>query len=909
MTRIDAPLISTVIPVYKVENYLRQTIESAIHQDIGFEQNIELILINDGSPDGSGDICREYANRYPDNIVYIEQENIGVSATRNKGLNIARGKYIHFLDSDDIIEHTAYSQATKFLEQHSHKIDFVALHLELFDGRLGRHPLDYKFTGDRVIDVGKEPSALILHMGTCIIKRSAIKHDFDTSVKISEDMKFLTELLYEKKKYGVVTGTHYYYRKRSEGESAIDGSLKEPTFYTVTPKKVYQQILKDWTENGSIHPYVQHVVMYDLQWRLIQAKQTVLSDKEERDYKELLSALIKDIDSDIILSQRHAKAAYLYYALNIKYDNNIPKTVYEKFERLAGKEKPEVVIQFIRRNKEALELEGYIQDNASHDPIWAQIGEEKFDLARIDNIYAGQYFLGELVDERMPFLLTIPIDDVQDIRFYSVKSKAPLRILARRRSRLANVKYGYAVFGDKIFTHKITHISVRSYSILGHIVSEAQWSLRILAALKLRRSAQKLRDIMRSTLKGSISLRDKVYPFALPLVTFARNIVTVTYRMVYYITIPFFTRRSVWIVSDRTTAAGDSGEVLYDYIAHHKRNNIRLYFAISKHSKDYIRLKNGGVKVVDSDGFWYRLLFLHASKIISSHADDHVINPFSYRVEHLNDLYTFDYVFLQHGIIRNDLSSWLNRYNKDIKLFITSAKAEYESILQYKYYYTNKEVLLSGLPRYDLLKSEPKKKLILAPTWRHWLAVGLVKGGVRPYNTNFKESDYYQFYNALMNDSRLLKALRDNNMTAEFYLHPALEAQTRDFEENDIFSIKEFPYDYRTAFKEGSLLVSDYSSVIFDFVYLKKPIVYTQFDTDVFYKNQTIYTKGYMDDEKDGFGPVVKTLDAAVDSIIDIIESGCKMKPVYSKRVDEFFAWRDKNSSKRVYDAILALDD
>ena len=73
---------SIVTAVYNVEDYVAETIESIIKQDIGFE-NIQLILVDDGSPDGSGAICDEYAKKYPDNITVVHKENGGVSSARN----------------------------------------------------------------------------------------------------------------------------------------------------------------------------------------------------------------------------------------------------------------------------------------------------------------------------------------------------------------------------------------------------------------------------------------------------------------------------------------------------------------------------------------------------------------------------------------------------------------------------------------------------------------------------------------------------------------------------------------------------------------------------------------------------------------------------------------------------------
>ena len=99
---------SVITPIYMVEEYLEKTIESVVKQTIGFEKNIQLILVNDGSPDNSGKICKKYKEKYPDNIVYIEKDNGGVSSARNEGFKYAKGKYVNFLDSDDIWDTKAF---------------------------------------------------------------------------------------------------------------------------------------------------------------------------------------------------------------------------------------------------------------------------------------------------------------------------------------------------------------------------------------------------------------------------------------------------------------------------------------------------------------------------------------------------------------------------------------------------------------------------------------------------------------------------------------------------------------------------------------------------------------------------------------------------------------------------------
>src|SRR5690606_14472161 len=95
--------LSVIMPIYNVEDYVGEAIDSVLGQSIGRNENIEIILIDDGSVDGSVDICKSYAEQYPDRVSYVRKENGGVSSARNLGLAKARGKYIHFFDGDDLL--------------------------------------------------------------------------------------------------------------------------------------------------------------------------------------------------------------------------------------------------------------------------------------------------------------------------------------------------------------------------------------------------------------------------------------------------------------------------------------------------------------------------------------------------------------------------------------------------------------------------------------------------------------------------------------------------------------------------------------------------------------------------------------------------------------------------------------
>ena len=101
---IKTPEISVIVPVYKVEPYLRQCVDSILAQTF---TDFELILVDDGSPDNCSAICDEYAEK-DDRIIVIHQQNQGLSAARNAGMEIMRGEYVMFVDSDDMIHPCAF---------------------------------------------------------------------------------------------------------------------------------------------------------------------------------------------------------------------------------------------------------------------------------------------------------------------------------------------------------------------------------------------------------------------------------------------------------------------------------------------------------------------------------------------------------------------------------------------------------------------------------------------------------------------------------------------------------------------------------------------------------------------------------------------------------------------------------
>ncbi len=921
-----SPIISVIIPIYNVAPYLRAAIDSVIKQTIGFNENVELILVNDGSPDNSGDICQEYSEKYPDNIIYINQKNQGVSAARNNGMKRARGKYVNFFDGDDIWSETVYKDAVDFMEAHGDTVDFVASKVLFFEANIASHPSNYKFHTTRVIDLTKDPDNPIFHLPTCVFKREALKgREFSKKLKISEDARILSEILLNKKAYGVLSGPHYNYRKRRDESSAINRQQKSRDFYTTVPKYAYLYMLDLWREeDGRVLPFMQYEVLSDLVWRLYQKKQNVLNIDEEHAYKDTIKGIVKQLDDEVIIKKRGIALRYRVQLLKMKhgaaYEKYLEvkngKYVFNGITIASTKDSLDIHIDFIHYvGSGKYKIEGYKTSDgvSSRDVFVLRTSKGDYPLCSTRRGQREVSFLGDQLYSGGGFEVTIevaPEDSLSAHLLACGQKDTTLALHTNAFSGLSDLQRTYTKKGPSILRREGELIAVYPYSSRRVARFELQYWLRIMRHWKLK-DAKKLLNRVKTYNLASISLKARVFEVLKPFLLVAESVVmiprTLLLRTIYF-TIKPLLKRPIWLVSDRGTAAGDNGEAFFRHLQSRRDIQANVYFVISKKSPDYKRVKRYG-KVVNQNGLYYRILFLLSDKVISSQADIETTNPFLRQMNHFVDLLGFDFVFLQHGIIRHDLSTWLNRYNKNIALFVTSAQKEYDSILRYAYDYSKENVILTGLPRYDLLESAPKGKLILAPTYRKDLArMKTDKNGARKYDNEFKKSDYRAFYNTFMNDSRVLEVLKKNNMHGEFYLHPAFAAQRIDFDANKYFSVKEYPYNYKKAFKEGNLLVSDYSSVMFDFAYLKKPIIYSQFDVETLYERHTYDQADFFSDENDGFGPIAYTYEALVKELVKVIEGGCTMPQKYKKRVDSFYYKNDQSNASRVYDAILKYD-
>lgn len=217
--------VSVVVPVYNAEKYIEACIQSVLDQDY---PNIELVLINDGSRDGSGAVCERYAEKY-ENIIYSAQENSGVSSARNKGIALSGGEYIMFVDSDDSIKSNMVSKLVRSLEDNDADLSICGYELLRSDGLF---PISVEPStaegSDEIASFFAEHFLEAVASSPCckLYKRSLISEGFDPELSMGEDLLFNLGYIKNIKKVASISDTLYIY-DRGNGNSITNNYKAE----------------------------------------------------------------------------------------------------------------------------------------------------------------------------------------------------------------------------------------------------------------------------------------------------------------------------------------------------------------------------------------------------------------------------------------------------------------------------------------------------------------------------------------------------------------------------------------------------------------------------------------------------------------------------------------------------------
>lgn len=363
----------------------------------------------------------------------------------------------------------------------------------------------------------------------------------------------------------------------------------------------------------------------------------------------------------------------------------------------------------------------------------------------------------------------------------------------------------------------------------------------------------------------------------------------------FAVIVSLFKKNTDWIISERGKEARDNGSMFFLYI---KKNhpNIKCKYVIDKNHRDYKKLTEYKNDLVQYGSFEHFLSVASAKYLVSSHFLG--CQPYSYYFATLNSKFRLfrnkKNVFLQHGIIKDDIPMFYSE-NTRLDLFICGSSYEYEYVKD-KFHYKNDEVKYTGLCRFDNLLDFNKKKMILImPTWRKYID-----------DKHFMDSDYFCQYKELLTNVEIQDMLSDAGYTLVFYPHYEIQKHILLFKNLDLpahYIIASFEHDVQTLLKEASLMITDYSSVYFDMVYMHKPVLFFQFDEIDYRKGH--YKEGYFNVES--IGPKYTSLKDLSQGLYSYLSKSCQIDEKYLPYIDEMFKYRDKNNCQRVFDEIVKL--
>jgi CDP-glycerol glycerophosphotransferase (TagB/SpsB family)/glycosyltransferase involved in cell wall biosynthesis len=859
-----------IIAAYNSDLWITKTLESLINQTLDFERNIQVIIVNDASTDNTSNICQEFKAKYPKNIKYIvNDENLGPSSSRNKGLKYAEGKYVNFLDSDDYVSQSTFKSILNFFSAHDDEINMVSIPIYFFDGKTGEHILNYKYNTDKVVDLFEYPDHIQLSSASCFFKREAIGSlKFDNELSVSEDVVFINQMLLKNPKIGFCKGGKYFYRKREEKSSLIDNSSIKKDYFTTRTQNYFKfLIVKSLEIYDEVPLFIQYTIMYDLQWIFdVSSVNNILTRIELQKLRDELFEIVQFIDDEVIYDQKSISNLLKAHILFFKYENykDDPELndEYKKLETsiIFRLELNTVYIDVFEIIDDTLYILGNFP-TMFNNSVDMYINDEKIEVNQLEFPQRDKYSLSYKYATNYSFEAEIVLDknEEYEIKFFLVNIESNQLYIDFSRPCNFSRTVGYAKTRDYLSTLEDNNrIIIRKKNNTEWIKKEVK------------------------TLYTMIKKHEKGYKTGVPI------------RIMYFLSYPFMKNRRIWLFMDLPNIADDNARQLFEY-AQQEDPHIKKYFVITKDSKDYGEMNEIG-NTLAYKSIKHRFISLYAEKIITSHPDNNIIYPFWGNYPFFAGLLKSSTVFLQHGITKDNVSSWLNEYDKHLAMFLTASKLEYRSVFEYPYNYKREVVKLLGFPRFDKLSKESdRRQILIMPSWRRYLRF--------KSNEVILDSEFFKRINSLINNERLIEAANVYGYEIIFKPHPNVYDYIDLFDTNKYVKIDYDHGKYKEFFNHGSLLVTDYSSVAFDFAYLKKPVIYYHYSTDYHFN----INESYFDYETMGFGEVCRNEDDLVDQIIEYMQNECRLKKRYEMRINAYFLFGDKNNCMRVYDAIKRL--
>lgn len=798
--------VTIVIPVYNAEKYLQDCIESLLKQTIFF-QDMEVILIDDGSTDNSAEIYNRYTQKYS-NIIAIKQENQGVSAARNMGIKKAKGKYIMFLDSDDTFSNNTIENVTNFFDAHYNEIDLVTYPLKYI--RETGIELHWKYANKKtgVYDLENVPLLIPSNVNICI--KNERNYFYNTSLEMGEDAFFNLNILRKRNRIGFVNNACYNYLYNENGTSH---SLKNHPFYAFQQIKFLIFELSKLKDNKNTQKWIDYFILYYLEWRI---KSTYLYKTEQfkgdSESKNEIAKIIDCMDNRNIWNYPKMDECYKAHFLSLKSKDRPFVDIGE--DNLALRDtKGEIinysnilfVIRQIKLKNNSLYILGYLKNILfafirKKPKLFAKINNNKVSEIELFESQFSCYWCRTKTNNFFAGHVNINLDNVKTIAFYV---------------EIENNKYPCGYYFAE--TTPINAELQRNYVANEQKLVEFKNKTFIVHNIK----SETAKNLQKSFMNNLWQKNKKAW--------------------LLHKTI---SKKKIWLYRDAYHTIDNA----YYQFKHDikKHDGIKRYYLYNKGEIDIKKLFSIKERkyLIPFGGIKHKKILLQSEKVLLSFGDDKInYIPFCNDDKKVYfDLFKFEIIYLQHGVLHAKLP---HLYSKE-KLYLadkvvvstTFEKETFEKELGYR----AEDIITCGMPRLDNLtdisnKSEIKK-IAFVPSWRWYL--------VKQENLQWKEtkdftkSTYYNEICKILNSKEIEELCKENKTQIDFKLHPNMKMYDSYFENmgNDwVRVVKEMNVsDY-------DLCITDFSSFVFDFIYLGKQVIIFLPDKDEFYGGLHTYNE------------------------------------------------------------------
>lgn len=361
----------------------------------------------------------------------------------------------------------------------------------------------------------------------------------------------------------------------------------------------------------------------------------------------------------------------------------------------------------------------------------------------------------------------------------------------------------------------------------------------------------------------------------------------------------YYSRKNIWLVFEKfCSAAQDNGYYFFKYCMDNlpDKEKENIYFVIDKNAKDNANLEPYKDHVIPFMSFRHMLYCIAAKVYVGSDSRKHLYvwrpkpNLVSGRMRRK------PIHFLQHGVTALKKVDGIFGANGSSPMTHITTTSDYEQRIMDEYFgYSPANAPVVGFTRWDVLedKSSPDEKIILVmPTWRAWLE--------EKTDEDFLASDYFRNYMEMLQDKSLDKCLKDNDVRLIFFIHPKFKDFLSKFssESENIELVQFGSRPLNEIMMKCSMLITDYSSVCWDVYYMGKPVVFYQFDYDMYMENHG----SYLDMEHDLFGERYTELADVIESIRRNIADGFAESERAKEMRHKYFKYIDKDNSKRTYE-------